>query len=697
MDVRLPDGTVLQNVPDGMSKADLTAKLKANGYDVSTLEPAAVNAGRQINSIPRQLGLTARYGLEGVAGAAQLLTEPLRYATDRLTGQTGKTKPLSALASSLADTLGLPSPEGANERVVGDATRLLAGSGGMLGAANAAARLPGMVGQAATSLAANPLQQLASAGGAGGAGGASREAGGGTGMQAAAALLGGVGAGMVTSLAGAGMQAAKGAFNKLTPQQIDAQISTVLERAGVDYSQVPERVRQSMRAEMSGALQANKEVSPAAVARLLDFKSVGATPTRGMVSQNPVQITREMNLAKMAANSSDDALHGLPLIQNQNNATLIRNLNDLGANRGNTLAAGEQVTSSILGTQAGLRSAEQAIWDAAKASPGYKQPISSKVISDINGALGDEGMMPFMSPTISKYMEAFQTGQPFTPQAYRNLQSMLSRETRKGGNEGAAAGLAAQILRDSELAPAGFVNNGAPVTAGMAAGMRNADTASAEAINLVNSARGATRRAYDYEDLNPLVRSVLSEGASSDPQRIAQRFVIGGTANEAQDLVRQLGPNGLAPVKDAILTHLKSKALSQASDETGKFSQSAFNKALQDIGERKLSMLFTPEEITALRTNARVASLMQSQPVGSAVNNSNSGALLLGRGLDMLNKIPVIGPMTGPALKNVEISFRQRQAQNVLPGLLASQERQQMAQPYLLPAMAAGGLLSAPP
>jgi histone H3/H4 len=38
MDVRLPDGTVIKNVPDGMSKADLTAKLKANGYDVSKLE-----------------------------------------------------------------------------------------------------------------------------------------------------------------------------------------------------------------------------------------------------------------------------------------------------------------------------------------------------------------------------------------------------------------------------------------------------------------------------------------------------------------------------------------------------------------------------------------------------------------------------------------------------------------------------------
>jgi hypothetical protein len=37
MDVRLPDGTVVQNVPDGISKAELTAKLKSNGYDVSKL------------------------------------------------------------------------------------------------------------------------------------------------------------------------------------------------------------------------------------------------------------------------------------------------------------------------------------------------------------------------------------------------------------------------------------------------------------------------------------------------------------------------------------------------------------------------------------------------------------------------------------------------------------------------------------
>jgi len=42
MDVRLPDGTLVKNVPDDITKADLTAKLQANGYDVSKLVDKSV-------------------------------------------------------------------------------------------------------------------------------------------------------------------------------------------------------------------------------------------------------------------------------------------------------------------------------------------------------------------------------------------------------------------------------------------------------------------------------------------------------------------------------------------------------------------------------------------------------------------------------------------------------------------------------
>ncbi len=53
MDVRLPDGHIIRNVPDGMSKADLTAKLQSNGYDVSNLGGAgASGAGASAREIP---------------------------------------------------------------------------------------------------------------------------------------------------------------------------------------------------------------------------------------------------------------------------------------------------------------------------------------------------------------------------------------------------------------------------------------------------------------------------------------------------------------------------------------------------------------------------------------------------------------------------------------------------------------------
>lgn len=682
-------------------------------------EPAAVSAGKTINSIPRQLGLTARYGLEGVAQGAQVITEPLRYLTDKflperggvsnlVTGQAAppKSTPLGVQATKLADFIGLPSPETANERVIGDASRLVAGAGALGGASRLGAEIPGMVGTVMGGLAANPVQQLSSAAGAGLAGGASREAGGGPWQQAGAALLGGIGAGMLPGAVQPLVNAARRAMTPaMTPQQMDVQLSTIMQRAGTDYSQLPEAVRRSLRAEMSDALRSGRELDPAAVSRLADFRATGVQPTRGMISQNPVQITREQNLAKMAANSADGELHGLPMMQNQNNQALIGRLNDLGARtETDPLTAGRMVAGSVQGTQTQLRGAERAAWDQARNAPGYTQPIYPDGLNAINRALGDEGMMGFLSPEISRYMAAFQAGQqPFTPQAYRNLQSMLSREMAAGGNAAGAAGIARRALEASPMRPItnpGGVDFGAaPVTSQMAAALRGRDAQAGDAIQAVDRARAATRAAYQFEDSSPLVRSVLSDGATADPARIAQRFVIGGTPDEAATVARQVGDAGRATIRDALATYIKREAMSGASDEVGKISQSRLNATLRKIGDEKLRLFFSPEEVTQLRSVGRVASLMQSQPVGSAVNNSNSGALILGRGMDMLGsvagRIPFGQAAVTDPLRNLNITISQRQAQNVIPGLLAPVEKPPFAPALLLPgAAAAGGLLS---
>lgn len=108
----------------------------------------------------------------------------------------------------------------------------------------------------------------------------------------------------------------------------------------------------------------------------------------------------------------------------------------------------------------------------------------------------------------------------------------------------------------------------------------------------------------------------------------------------------QNNPQLFAETKGQIIDWLKEKALNGSTDEFGKFSQSAYNKALKQIGEAKLKILFQPEEMQHLQRIGRVSAAIQSQPVGAVVNNSGTSqaiANLMGRmsGLPYLKELAI--------------------------------------------------------
>lgn len=700
MDVRLPDGTVIQNVPDGTTKADLVAKLQRNGMAVPSewlqsapptqpVQEAGQSLNRGLADIPRQLGLTARYALEGPAQAAQVFTEPI---ANLMRGIGIPTKSLGEAATGLADTIGLPTPQTPEERVYGTATKLLAGGGGMLGASRMAAQLPGVVGMAGAGMAANPTAQLTSATGAGLMGGLSQEGGGNELQQTGAALLGGVAGGLVPSAVGAAANAGRQLVNRMTPQAMDVQISNVLQRAGMDYSQVPERVRQSLRQEMQGALRAGRELDPAAVRRLAEFQAVGATPTRGMITQDPVQITREMNLAKVGANASDEGLQGLARVQNQNNARLIQAMNEQGAARGDMFRAGQSAIDAIQGQDARLAGEVSNLYGRARDTAGRSAQLNGAEFTRKASQALDEGLLGGSLPKdVENHLNRIASGEvPFNVDYAEQLKTRIGALQRASsdGSTRMALGVVRRALDDTSLMPSAPVNPGnLPMIPGSLPPTQSA--LGQESINAFNQARQAARSRFAWQESGRPVAAAV-EGAQ--PDKFIQQFVVNGTVADARNLASNAP---VSEVRDAILNHLKDKAIGGASDEIGKFSQSAFNRELNKIGDRKLSLFFSPEELGQLKMTGRVASYMQNQPVGSAVNNSNSGALLLGRGVDLLNKVPVVGPMVGPALQNINIGMQQRAAQNIAPGLLAIQPRQPIAGGLLNPALSfSGGLLS---
>jgi hypothetical protein len=660
--------------------------------------PFVARLGAALNGVPRQIGLTARDALEGAGQTAQIISEPIRYATDRLLGTTGKTLPAGALASNLADALGLPTPQNETERVVNEGAKLGFGAMGGAGGAKilsniAAPAATSRVGQMLDLLTANPAQQVTSAAGAGAAGQASKEAGGSPLMQTAASVAGGVAGGLAPGMASGAWNGVIGAGKKLltpgaTTADVDTAFQTAMQSNGINLGAMAPAARMQLRSDFAQAMNTGGVIDEQGLRNLAAIRAVGGTPTLGMVTQDPVQVTREMNLAKLGANSNSTSLQGLPRIQAANNDALIGQLNQLGGSSGALpITAGRQVLGGVVTKANALQQAEQAAWDAAKSHPGWQQPISTAPLNAAFGALDDQAQLGFLPKQITDYMGAFQSGaQDFTPQHYRNLRSLLSGAQAEGGNTAAAATTAARALDSVPIAPKFPVGGnldfgGLPATSDMAAAMRAADSQSADAVDLVNQARAATKAKYAYQESSPLVKTALSDARSSDPEKLAQSFVLNGTVNDAQHVLDAVGPQGADDIRDALGAYIKKQALNGADDDLGKVSPARLKQTLDSIGDEKLGMFYTPEEVAQLRNVSRAASLMDNRPKGSAVNESNSGAMVVGKALDFLDSkvlrfLPgadyTPGLITAP-LRNINASVAQRGVQNVVPGLLQPQ------------------------
>lgn len=147
-----------------------------------------------VAEVGRQVGLTARYGIQGLGSAVGLFSDPIGALINQfIPNDEDRAKTARSAAVQLADALGLPNPENAAERVVGAIAEGAASGGGTVAASRGvASATSGGVQRAAQAMAAGPAQQIAGAGGAAGGAELAREAGAGPVGQTAAALAGGV-------------------------------------------------------------------------------------------------------------------------------------------------------------------------------------------------------------------------------------------------------------------------------------------------------------------------------------------------------------------------------------------------------------------------------------------------------------------------------------------------------------------------
>jgi hypothetical protein len=627
--------------------------------------------------VARQVGLTGRYALEGVGDVLDTLASPIRAGLNAIlpnkpqtmagmiTGQAQGPAIQGRSGETLANMLGLPTPQNSQERVVGDATRLLAGSAVPIAAGAGLARAAPLAGSTAgnvgAALASNRGQQLASAAAAGGAGGYTRETGGGDAAQTVAALAAGIGAPLAVSGA---QRASTAAMRPRTAQpiQIDVRINNALQDSGIKLADLPADVAASVRRDVGAALQTGENLSQDAIRRLADYRLTGLTPTQARLTLDPADVTRQANLSKLGANSQDPAAQALARTARENNQALTQNLNALGASTADDPLAGAQRVMGALSARNDR--AKQIIGQAyqgARDTQGRAAQLDpSAFTQSVGDKLNQANIESFLTPDLRRTINGIAQGEiPFTVDVAEQLKTTIGNIQRNStdGNVRTALGLVRSALDDTPLLPGQQIGQ--------------------ESINAFNKARALNRSWMKIVERTPALQAVRD---GIEPDKFVQQFIVGSGKGSSVIDVAQLknsiksNPDAMAAVKEQISAFLKSKALSGADDEIGNFSQSGYNKALKAIGDRKLALFFDKPEIDQLKAIGRVAGYEQFQPVGSAVNNSNTaGAMggLLERigGSQLLGRVPLGGLVRNEA-QNILINQQSGQAMNVPRALL---------------------------
>jgi len=628
--------------------------------EAPTPEPTlAEKAGANLREIPRQFGLTGRHVLEAF-------------------GQT-----------ALPDMLNLPIPQNANERVVGDASRILVGAGGIAKGAQVAGPLISKAAHPILSgiteaFAANLPAQASGAVGAGLAGGSVREAGGGPTEQFIASVLGGVAAGVATQpTIRAVNTATESARRMVAPRDIQGTITVELQKAGIDWNALSNQAKIQLVKDAEKATLRGEPLDRAALARLADYRNIGATPLRGDITQNPRDITLQRNLAKTQANMSIVPGKDISMLENENARTVLRTIDNIAPSADDAYAAGAKIQAPIQAKDAGYKATEDALYKSARKSFGRDIPLDrATFVKEAFDNLERSNRAAFLPGQVKTVLNQFSQGKgQFTVDTIDNLKTMLAAESRKAaragdGNTVRAIAEVRNALENVRPAVAKQATGSqSPIPGDMGARLAQRDKVATdvagETLGKFDAARATARERRTWQESAKFIEDAL-EG--QDPEKFVKANVVNAEFAELQRLRGEIGraPEALTAVRAQIIEHIKRRG--SVDPKVVQFSSKGMDDALRQIGDRKLALFFSKDEIQQLRSAVNVARYSQAQPIGSAVNNSNSGAMMIGKIFDAIirssTNVPVIGPLVSKPIAGAQVALQSSRAANIPNALL---------------------------
>ena len=429
---------------------------------------------------------------------------------------------------------------------------------------------------------------------------------------------------------------------------VDLHINNALKTKGLKLSDLSDDVAKGLRTEAKKALESGKNLNPEAVVRKAVLDRVGIRGTRAQVTGDPKLWQQEAELAKVPAG---DALRDKFVADNKKIAELLdESIAATGGKAIDQYAVAQDVMETLTDRYAKNKEFVGSAYDIARNTQGSNAVLDGKAFAQEANDILEQNYASMSLPASVKKMlrDVEKNPEMFTLNKADEFIKLLNDEYKSAlkpvTGEGTSTSRAIGLVRDA-------LNNR---QAQALDGLLGNDSAVAYKF-----ARDAYKANTQLKEQIPILKDALKD---VKPDKVFQSRILGGNVDELNKTIEVLSANNpqvVRDIKQQTLEYISNQAIKQ----NGQPSPAAMKSALDKIGDRKLSILFSPDEVRRIKDIGMAMEYLVTQPAHSYVNNSNTASGLMnyfGRWIksagDWGQYVPVIGnnivqPLQGAATK----------------------------------------------
>lgn len=419
-------------------------------------------------------------------------------------------------------------------------------------------------------------------------------------------------------------------------RMLETYLSAQAAAAGVNWTSVPETVRESLRQATKRATEVTGKLPDAAIRnRLVAERENLPQLTTGQVTRDPVQFSREQNLP-------DEELRA-HLGQQQLAATqrMRQSAEGFGPER-TPYEVGDLVGSDIARQAATRKKAIGDLYDAARSTEGKSAAIKNigewaqdteeelRRLNLINGAKGLRTNHPDIYDAVSQMNgRVGATSRMTIEKAVDTLQGINAIGTQ---NDPALAIVKSKLQK--------FLDERAV--------FHDQDVGTA-AVKAFGEARKSRAEMGRWEESSAAIKDLAARDPATAREQIFQKFVVNGRVDDFRSMWGTL----TEPSQQAIRREFVDRISKMALGRTGS-DMSNYGRAIEFLGKfppEKLKTMFPGDELKRIRGVLEYARLTREAPAGNFVNRSNTSQALLDV-IGSTRNVPILGPqVTAPLAK----------------------------------------------